>query len=606
MKASILTLRDLFQKDIRYLVPVFQRPYVWNQEDQWEPLWDDVRNTAERYLDELDHVGEENRGAAQQQAPVHFLGAVVVQQQQTGAAEIEARHVIDGQQRLTTLQLLLDAAQEVLEGLAVGAEARRLSRLVQNDDDFIGGDPDSAFKIWPTNVDRDAFRHAMTNGLSVDGFAETAIVQAHEFFQLQIREWLSPSSTEFPQRVHALEIALVALLQMVVIDLELVDDANVIFETLNARGTPLLASDLIRNLILHRARESGLNPEEVSKDHFEELGKGWWREDVRQGRLVRPRVDVFLNYWLVMRTSEEVQASEMFPRFRKLSDGHTDVLAIAEEISTSAKVYRRIEETRDSTRLGLFLYRWEVMQTGVVTPVLMWLLSHHPAALETDRLERVLLALESYLVRRMVCRMTTKDYNHLFLELLDHLERGGPSMADESVIQFLAGQSSDARLWPDDRQIEDVFETLPLYRLLTRGRLRLVLEAIENQLRTTKAESQDCPRGLTIEHVMPQGWRTHWKLDMPMGDDRDKAEFSRDRIVHSMGNLTLVNDRLNPAMSNSEWSVKKDALANHSVLFLNKSLLDSSVPDWDEAQISTRARALAKLAAAEWPSAQQV
>ena len=131
MKADTLTLKALFQKDVRYVIPIFQRPYVWNQDDQWEPLWNDVRNTAERYLDEL-VLAEGNNPLAEERAGAHFMGAVVLQQHPTASAEIETRSVIDGQQRLTTAQILMDAAQEVFEELGAEAEARRVSRLVLN------------------------------------------------------------------------------------------------------------------------------------------------------------------------------------------------------------------------------------------------------------------------------------------------------------------------------------------------------------------------------------------------------------------------------------------------------------------------------------------
>lgn len=94
MKADILTLKTLFQKDVRYVIPTFQRPYVWNQEDQWEPLWNDVRNVAEQYLEELAALGEGSEAVAEERAGRHFLGAVVLQQQATSASELETRHVI--------------------------------------------------------------------------------------------------------------------------------------------------------------------------------------------------------------------------------------------------------------------------------------------------------------------------------------------------------------------------------------------------------------------------------------------------------------------------------------------------------------------------------
>jgi uncharacterized protein with ParB-like and HNH nuclease domain len=253
MKADIVNLKTLFQKDVRYLVPTFQRPYVWNQQDQWEPLWNDVWNTSVEFMDQLQSVGADNEALAEEKSGVHFLGAVVLQQQPNPAAELERREIIDGQQRLTTPQLLLDAAQEVFEHDGYDTQAKQLRKLVLND-------PDSIFKIWPTLTDQIAFRHAMSNELSVDDFEDTPIVMAHEFFKIQIRQWLTEHPDQSTERARALVTALMGLLQMVVIDLQTTDDANVIFETLNARGTPLLASDLIKNSVLHSAGESGLRP----------------------------------------------------------------------------------------------------------------------------------------------------------------------------------------------------------------------------------------------------------------------------------------------------------------------------------------------------------
>ena len=276
MKSDILSLKALFQKNVHYVIPTFQRPYVWNQEDQWEPLWDDVRNTAERYLDELERLGSDRRTEAENAATPHFLGAVVLQQQPTATIDIEQRHVIDGQQRLTTLQLLLDAAQEVCEDLGLQSEARRLSKLVLNDEDFVDPATDHIFKIWPTYVDREAFRQAMHNGLLTDEFADSRIVMAHEFFQDQIRQWLTEPDAPHT-RVAALETTLTGLLQMVVIDLDSQDDSHVIFETLNARGTPLIESDLVKNFILYRAREAGLDEESVYQEYWQTLDEAWWR-----------------------------------------------------------------------------------------------------------------------------------------------------------------------------------------------------------------------------------------------------------------------------------------------------------------------------------------
>ena len=112
MHTDILTPKDLFQKAVRYTIPPFQRPYVWSQDRQWEPLWEDVRNVAENYLEELERSGNNGVEAEQKTSP-HFLGALVLKQVPTAAKEIDQREVIDGQQRVTTLQLLLAGIPQI-------------------------------------------------------------------------------------------------------------------------------------------------------------------------------------------------------------------------------------------------------------------------------------------------------------------------------------------------------------------------------------------------------------------------------------------------------------------------------------------------------------
>lgn len=596
MKADILTLKALFQKDVRYVIPTFQRPYVWNQEDQWEPLWNDVRNIAEEYLEQLEELGEHKQPLAEQRAGSHFLGAVVLQQQATGSAELETRSVIDGQQRLTTLQLLLDAAQEVFETDGFTKEAKQLRRLVLNDEDFAAADPDHVFKLWPTLVDQEAFRRAMANELVVDGYDAIPIVQAHAFFQLQIRQWLEQQSDGAAARAGALVVAMIGLLQMVVIDLDPTDDANIIFETLNARGTPLLASDLIKNSILHRADTIGLNSEALYKKHWQGFDEQWWRTEVRQGRITRPRIDTYLNYWLTMRTGEEVSSSDVFPRYRKYSEDRPvqDVVADIAEVS---QAYKTLEGFTDRSRVGVFLYRWRVMEAGVFTPALLWLFHNRNAIGDVD-FEATIGALESYLVRRMICRMTTKDFNRLDIELVSQLNAGSPQQARAIVVDRLASETSPSRVWPGDEAVREAILGLPLYQLLTRGRLRMLLEAIEDSLRGPKTEEQFVQRGLTIEHIMPQGWRTHWHLPPDAAQD---AAAARDRLVQSLGNLTLVTRALNPALSNSAWAVKRPEIEEHSALRLKSELLKMAPTDWNEELIRQRGASMADTIVSIWP-----
>lgn len=129
----------------------------------------------------------------------------------------------------------------------------------------------------------------------------------------------------------------------------------------------------------------------------------------------------------------------------------------------------------------------------------------------------------------------------------------------------------------------------------------MLLTGIEEHLRTSRSEIQEAPRNLQIEHIMPQAWRQEWPFSQ--GPDDDDAIANRDRAVHTIGNLTLVNERLNPSMSNAPWDDKRKALADHSVMFLNKHVVNDGPVTWDEQEIEKRAKWLHERSVGVWPHA---
>jgi hypothetical protein len=605
--ADSLTAKDLFQKQIRYVIPTFQRPYIWTQDDQWEPFWEDVQHAADRFLEELDPaVPEDSRAAvAELRAGRHFLGAVVVKQRRTATANVETREVIDGQQRLTTMQLLLNSAHRVAESEGWEDVALELEDLVRNSERYGRRDPDLVFKLWPTTTDQDAFRAVMNGDGGASGYRTYQVARAHEYFQLRIRDWIDRGEGAQGRlsRMEALQTALMGLLEIVVIDLGGSDDAFVIFETLNARGTPLLASDLVKNYLLQAASKLGEPSDDVSRDYWSQFDDSWWRREVRQGRLRRPRIDTFLDYWLEARTGEEVASHEVFPTFRKLVEEEpAAVLDVAASMREMAGVYRQLEDLDPYTRDGTFIYRWEVIDARVLTPLLLWVFSWGPDELEPERRTSLLVAIESYLVRRMINRLTTKQYNLMFLDLLKVLVAAGPAAADEVVIGFLARQTAESRAWPTDADLRQAMLDLPAYKLLSRGRLRMALEALEDDHRGPRSEDEFVTRGrLTVEHVMPQAWEAQWPL--PPSDEPLRDELDRNRLIHTFGNLTLATSSLNSTMSNHSWDDKREHLTENSVLHLNKRVLARAeeAEAWNEDTIRTRGEELFERARSIWP-----
>jgi Protein of unknown function DUF262/Family of unknown function (DUF6416)/Protein of unknown function (DUF1524) len=606
VQAQTLAPAGIFGYHIRYVVPLFQRPYVWSLEDQWQPLWEDVRTLAERLLDAP--VGY---GAAP--VPPHFLGAIVLDQQFIPAGFIAVRHIVDGQQRLTTLQLLLDAAQYVVEQHGAPMDAQALRVLVLNDPQ-IAQHPDEVFKVWPTDRDQAAFRVVMDNDSTVPPTLRSSrIAQAHAFFVEQITDWVEVTGDpdKVTARLNALVRALREHLKVVVIDLEAGDNAQVIFETLNHRGSPLLAADLVKNLVFQIAQTQDANVERLYRDHWAPLDTDYWRQPVAQGRLFRPRIDVFLNYWLTMKLRREIQTDRIFSDFRDyVLKAHPPIVDLLGELAADAKVYEQMEKLPASTVEGILYYRViKALDSAAVGPFLLWVLRWDQTALPAAQRHKALRALESWIVRRALCRATAKDVNRTVVDLLRAMDEAGPAVAGDTVEMLLANQQADSRYWPDDATLRAALREQPIYKNLTRPRLRMVLEAIEDSLRGPLGEGQPCPRNLTVEHVMPQSWQEHWGADIA-GDP--VAALRRDGCVQLLGNLTLVTGKLNPTMSNRPWTAqeatsrglggdgKRDYLLHRSQLNLNAKIVAEHQDVWTEDDIRARTDALIARVTSIW------
>jgi hypothetical protein len=297
MKVDKLALDRIFDRTERLEAPLFQRPYVWQRTRNWEPLWNTIRGVAEARFYNSD-------------TKKSFLGALVLEQIETSMGRIHARQIIDGQQRLTTFQLILAAARDVCWALGEERYAQAFRKLTDNDVP-LSENPDDKFKVWPTNADRRLFRDTLTAGNKKDVIAiandHSRIPLGYLFFYQLLEEWLgTPAEPTFPRRVEALYQSLREDLQLVVIDLESSDDPQEIFETLNALGTPLLPADLIKNFLFRMAQIQGLNPDKLNAQYWKEFDRevSFWREEVRQGRLRRPRYDLFVQHYLTLMTKK--------------------------------------------------------------------------------------------------------------------------------------------------------------------------------------------------------------------------------------------------------------------------------------------------------------
>ncbi|GAA1625206.1 DUF262 domain-containing protein [Catellatospora bangladeshensis] len=601
MKADALSPRQLFDGKMHYEIPPFQRPYVWNEEDQWAPLWADIVRVAESHV-----IAD----GAEPAVPHHFLGAVVYESKPPVVGDVTRHMVIDGQQRMTTVQLVIDAVQAVIAERGHDLLAEDLEELILNRSTAFRGKPER-FKLWPSKHDRAAFAQAMDPAL--DWVGEHRIISAHEYFSNEARAWLTgtpdddgntPPGTE-QARAAALSSTLRDGLYIVAINLTGHDDSQLIFETLNDRGTPLLKADLIKNWVFQQGAKAGADVEEWSETHWVDFDDDWWRAEIVQGRHQRSRIDIFVQYWLTMRLSEEVKTEQVFRVFTEHAAPYMSNRAgasqLLSEFRRDADTYRALANLPEDTAQGSFYSRViETMGLAATSPLLLWLLSDNHKVPE-KQVETALGALESWVMRRTLLRMTMKDVNKTMVSILKLLDRTPIDSAGDAVRDFLAAQRADARLWPTDDMMKAELPSLKLYGHIRQTRLRVVLEAIERNLRTEFHENVTLPAKLEIEHVMPQSWRTHWNPEPRLTPEQ---AADRDRRIQTLGNLTLVAKSLNGALSNRPWTDpeaagmtpggevglgKRSLLEKYSLLVLSRQLIRDHPDAWTDDDIEARA-----------------
>jgi hypothetical protein len=285
--------------------------------------------------------------------------------------------------------------------------------------------------------------------------------------------------------------------------------------------------------------------------------------------------------------------------FRRLIEmpGAPVVQKVVNEFAADARVYDGFDTQPAGSREREFFDRLAVLDVSTIYPLLIFIFRQPAEKLSVERRRKVVTILESWLVRRMLIRLTPKNYNRYFLELLRSVQKD-VEHADEVLGGELRGATADTNIWPSDQALLVSLTQNTLYYRVAGHRIVMVLAAIESALRERerKSERVSLPSGLTIEHILPQKWQTHW----PVGGD-PQAVFDRENHVNRLGNLTLTTSSLNPGMSHASWSQKMPALRRHSLLLLNARLCEKYDDKWDEKTIDNRGADLAAEIVRIWP-----
>lgn len=594
MKTDVQKPDDIFYATTRLVVPLFQRPYVWSEEQQWAPLWEDIV----RLIDIIEHHNP---------AATHFLGAIVIQQVPTPLGGIQTWNVIDGQQRLTTLQILLSSLYQQLVARDENQLSGQIHRLISNPSDEWQS-PEDEYKLWPTNRDRPGFVAAMTGiPTDTDPEATTLLEQTHEYFSTAINTWLSADQQVARQRARALVAVVRERLEIATIRLDAAEDAQAIFETLNARGTPLSAADLIKNFVFQNLGQDQEKAEEYYRRYWAQFETSWWEEEITTGRVKNSRSSLFLWQWLTAQTLAEFPIREVFRQFKYyVSTAGKDISDLLPRIKNSADRYRDIidgatTENGPLSRTELFSYRIRLLDSEVARPLVIWLDEPEQSEVPHSDKEQVLTVLEGWLVRRMLTKVPSQGANRYILDIIKYLGNQPKDGLPAALADYLTANASTVGYWPGDDEVRRELTGARAYTRYVRARLRMVLEALEDARRGypdgAKLAMGPIARGKgTVEHLMPQKWRKHWTDELT-----EDAEIARDSILHQLGNLTLVTQKLNSKINNGPWPAKREFLRKHDDVLITRDFLGPGNEVWDESAIERRTDALINEILALWP-----
>ena len=556
MEASPARVIQYFNGEKQNLIPLFQRPYTWT-ENNWQALWDDLMVQYE----------EGDTGT-------HFMGAIVSVPARSTPVGVSKYLIIDGQQRLTTVSILLCALRD-------GLDSNSASRIQEVYLTNRFRDLEDTLKFVPTQVDRDVYRAIALDRQVPENNKDVRMAAAYHFFTNKLLR--GTDRNDDPVDPAKVLTTLEQCLQVVMINLGDDDDPYLIFESLNFKGEPLTQADLVRNYLLMRFRHSisaGGEQERVYSKYWvplESMLKSNLTEflrhytmkdgdDIKKGGIyaaIRTRLKSMDSTEAV---EAEVQSMQRFGEFyaKFLSPAQEEVTIIRDRLEN-------IKDIKVTTSYPLLLRLFNARQTGDLSDV---------------ELEKCLGLVESFVVRRTVCGVPTNPLNKLFIQL-------AKNFPDTDYFRWLhrsLSSSSGKGRFPKDAEFASAFTTQPQYG---RGTTRFILCRLEQSF--NHKETVDLSTA-TIEHILPQTLNQEWKNEL--GSEPEKVHTT---LINTFGNLTLTG--YNSELGNLPFLEKKAKLENTHIE-LNRLILQQ--PNWRAAEIEERAEKLLLIANKIWMSPSEI
>ena len=563
LQAGETTLNKLLNPSRQFIVPIFQRNYSW-QKSQYEQLWFDILR-ASKFKEKQNH----------------FIGSIVYIDMGTPAGRPQQLLLIDGQQRLTTISILLCAIKDYVQKFNLETKLINLAKIknqfLYNSDEI----DEDRYKLLLNVQDKETYIKLIDNTIFTVNKPATNIIKCYEFFYERIEDFIKQYGQIDEIYAGIFKLSLVSIS----LDKDS-DNPQMIFESMNSTGKDLSQTDLLRNYLL-----MDLTPEKQTR-----LYKTYWKpmeelfgEDIYKNDV--NKFDYFIRDFLTLKsdTGHICKINNVYENFKRYYlDNNCEKFAVLKDLFTYAKYYACIDLLQENDdELKLYWQEFKKLDSHVVYPFLLKLYDDYSRQiLIKEDFKKILQVVISYLWRRAICEIPTNSLSKTFATLYQAVDKDDYV---NSIIKAFVFKSSYKR-FSSDYEVREKLQTKDIYHFRLR---KYLLEALENYYHKEPIDLNTA--NYTIEHIMPQNIEHNLSWQQMLGEDWQEVHSL---YLHTLGNLTITG--YNAEMSNKSFveKVNGESGFKHSHLKLNESIAQSDV--WNKKAIQRRTNILTDIILKIW------
>lgn len=563
MQAGETTLNKLLNTSRQFIVPIFQRNYSW-QKSQYEQLWFDILR-ASKFKEKQNH----------------FIGSIVYIDMGTPAGRPQQLLLIDGQQRLTTISILLCAIKDYVQKFNLETKLINLAKIknqfLYNSDEI----DEDRYKLLLNVQDKETYIKLIDNTIFTVNKPATNIIKCYEFFYERIEDFIKQYGQIDEIYAGIFKLSLVSIS----LDKDS-DNPQMIFESMNSTDKDLSQTDLLRNYLL-----MDLTPEKQTR-----LYKTYWKpmeelfgEDIYKNDV--NKFDYFIRDFLTLKsdTGHICKINNVYENFKRYYlDNNCEKFAVLKDLFTYAKYYACIDLLQENDdELKLYWQEFKKLDSHVVYPFLLKLYDDYSRQiLIKEDFKKILQVVISYLWRRAICEIPTNSLSKTFATLYQAVDKDDYV---NSIIKAFVFKSSYKR-FSSDYEVREKLQTKDIYHFRLR---KYLLEALENYYHKEPIDLNTA--NYTIEHIMPQNIEHNLSWQQMLGENWQEVHSL---YLHTLGNLTITG--YNAEMSNKSFGEKVNGESGfkHSHLKLNESIVQCDV--WNKKAIQRRTNILTDIILKIW------